>query len=84
MFKVDKTAEYLARYPLTIVDNPSGQRDWVWQVTSDKKGNPVIAMVRISNDKESHDYYYAKWNGHEWKKTFLANAGGHFHQPPNL
>lgn len=24
MFKVDKTAEYLARYPLTIVDNPSG------------------------------------------------------------
>ena len=84
MFKVDKTAEYLARYPLTIVDNPSGQRDWVWQVTSDKKGNPVIAMVRISNDKESHDYYYAKWNGQEWKKTFLANAGGHFHQTPNL
>ena len=84
MFKVDKTAEYLARYPLTIVDNPCGQRDWVWQVTSDKKGNPVIAMVRISNDKESHDYYYAKWNGQEWKKTFLANAGGHFHQTPNL
>lgn len=32
----------------------------------------------------NHDYYYAKWNGHEWKKTFLINAGGHFHQTPNL
>lgn len=65
------------------MDHPS-ERDWVWQIASDKKGNPVIAMARISDDKESHDYYYAKWNGNEWKKTFLANAGGHFHQTPNL
>lgn len=82
-FKVDKTADYVAQYPSTVVDNPS-ERDWVWQIASDRKGNPVIAMVRISDDKESHDYYYAKWNGREWKKTFLANAGGHFHQTPNL
>ena len=50
----------------------------------DEEENPVIALVRISADKNSHDYYYAKWNGHEWKKTFLANAGGHFHQTPDL
>lgn len=82
-FKVNKSDDYVNRYPATVVDNPS-ERDWVWQVTSDRDGNPVIAMVRISGDKESHDYYYAKWNGSEWKKTFLANAGGHFHQTPGL
>ncbi len=69
--------------PSTLVDHSSA-RDWVWQVASDENNHPVIAMVRISSDKNSHDYYYAKWNGHEWKMTFLANAGGHFHQTPNL
>lgn len=82
-FKVNKSDDYINRYPATVVDSPT-ERDWVWQVASDRDGNPVIAMVRISGDKESHDYYYAKWNGNEWKKTFLANAGGHFHQTPGL
>ena len=82
-FRVNKTAGYVDRYPTTVVDHPS-ERDWVWQVASDANGNPVIAMVRISGNKDSHDYYYAKWNGREWKKTFLANAGGHFHQTSNL
>lgn len=82
-FRVDKGTDYAARYPHTLVDSPS-ERDWVWQVASDKEGNPVVAMVRISTDKVSHDYYYAKWDGCEWKKTFLANAGGHFHQSPDL
>ncbi len=82
-FKVNKTDDYAKQYPSTVVDN-SSERDWVWQIASDRNGNPVIAMVRISDNKESHDYYYAKWNGHKWKKTFLINAGGHFHQTPNL
>ena len=80
-FKVNKTTDYVRRYPSTLVDHSSA-RDW--QVASDENNHPVIAMVRISSDKNSHDYYYAKWNGHEWKMTFLANAGGHFHQTPNL
>ena len=82
-FHVNKTADYAACYPSTIVDSPT-ERDWVWQVAADKLGNPVIGMVRISSDKRSHDYYYVRWNGSEWKKTFLANAGGHFHQTPEL
>lgn len=81
--KVSKAAEYTTRHPYTLVDSPS-ERDWMWQVASDQNGHPVIAMVRISSDKESHDYYIAKWNGHEWKKTFLANGGGRFHQTPSL
>ncbi|MBQ8002111.1 MAG: BNR repeat-containing protein, partial [Clostridia bacterium] len=66
-----------------IVDAVS-MRDWVWQVAEGNDGNPVIAMVRIDGGKTNHDYYYVKWNGTEWVKTFLANGGGHFHQSAGL
>ena len=82
-FRVNKTDAYLQEFLATVVDNPQ-QRDWVWQVAIDKDGSPVIAFVRISEDKKSHDYYYGRWTGAAWKKTFLANGGGHFHQTENL
>lgn len=82
-FQVNKQSSYVNSYPNTVVDN-SSYRDWVWQVEIDSEGNPVIAMVRISEDKDSHDYYYAHWTGDEWVKTFLCNGGGPFHQTPNL
>jgi hypothetical protein len=66
------------------VDIPTDQRDWVWQTSLDKDGLPVVAMVQISNDKNTHNYYYAKWTGTTWRKTFLANGGGHFHQTAGL
>jgi hypothetical protein len=80
---VNKTT-YQASYPNAVVDNPTDQRDWVWQTALDKDGQPVIAMVQISNDKTVHNYYYAKWTGTTWRKTFLANGGGHFHQTAGL
>ncbi|MCC2600337.1 BNR repeat-containing protein [Sphingobacterium sp. FBM7-1] len=83
VFRVNTTKEYVQRFPATVVDNPQ-LRDWVWQVAMDKDGAPVIAFVRISEDKKSHDYYYGKWTGATWQKTFLANGGGHFHQTENL
>ncbi|MBR5535821.1 MAG: BNR-4 repeat-containing protein, partial [Clostridia bacterium] len=68
-----------------IVDTaPGNMRDWVWQTATGEDGLPVIAMVRISGGKTSHDYYYVKWNGTEWVKTFLSNGGGHFHQTAGL
>jgi len=76
---VNKTT-YQASYPNTVVDAPTDQRDWVWQTTLGKDGLPVIAMVQISNAKTVHNYYYAKWTGSAWRKTFLANGGGQFHQ----
>lgn len=82
-FRVNKSAEYIQKYPATVVDH-SPERDWVWQVTPDSLGNPVIAMVRISKDKASHNYYYARWTGKEWKKSMLVHAGGHFHQTSNI
>lgn len=78
-FKVSKTDSYKSSYPGTILDAPTNYRDWVWQIALDEKENPVVAMVRISNDKNSHQYYYARWNGSSWKLTNLANGGGRFH-----
>lgn len=68
----------------TSVVDTENMRDWVWQVAEGSDGNPVIAMVRINGGKTSHDYYYVKWNGSKWVKTFLANGGGHFHQTAGL
>lgn len=82
-FQVNKTPEFIQRHPYTVVDSPS-KRDWVWQVAIDKQGFPVIAFVRISVDKKSHEYYYGRWTGKDWQKTFLVNGGGHFHQTQNL
>ena len=80
---VNKTT-YPASYPNAVVDAPTNQRDWVWQTALGKDGLPVIAMVQISNDKLTHNYYYAKWTGSAWRKTFLAYGGGKFHQSAGL
>lgn len=80
---VAATPEYKTEQPNAVVDGTE-LRDWLWQVELDKDENPVIAMVQINEDKSSHDYYYARWTGSEWQKTFLTNAGGHFHQSPDI
>lgn len=80
---VNKTS-YPASYPNAMVDVPTTQRDWVWQTALDTDGKPVVAMVQISNDKSVHNYYYAKWTGSVWRKTFLAYGGGKFHQTAGL
>ena len=81
---MNKTEEYLSKNPVTVVDHTPGMRDWVWQIVSDKNGYPVIAMVKISDDKASHDYYYVYWDGSKWESRFLVNGGGHFHQTSNI
>lgn len=80
---INKTS-FPTNNPDAVVDKPTNQRDWVWQVAEDTDNNPVIAMVQINGDKTVHNYYYAKWTGTEWRKTFLANGGGHFHQTSNI
>jgi hypothetical protein len=80
---VNKTT-YPTSYPNAVVDAPTIQRDWVWQTALGKDGMPVVAMVQISNDKTVHNYYYAKWTGSAWRKTFLAYGGGKFHQSAGL
>ncbi len=81
---VNKRAEYAEEYSDAVVDAPTNSRDWLWQVVAGENNRPAIAMVRINDAKDSHDYYYVRWDGYQWQKTFLANGGGHFHQTPEL
>jgi len=83
LHQVAASQEYRKEHPKAVVDDTE-LRDWLWQVALNDKENPVIAMVRINEDKSSHDYYYARWTGSEWQKTFLTNAGGHFHQSGDI
>lgn len=80
VFNINKTSTYQSTYATTIIDAPSTYRDWVWQTSIDGDGHPVVAFTRISNDKTSHRYLYARWNGTSWKITDLCDAGGWFHQ----
>lgn len=82
-FNVSKTDSYKSSYPATVVDATSNRRDWIWNMAFDKTGNPVIGMTKISNDKQNHDYYYAKWNGSKWTSSFIANGGKYFHHSSN-
>ncbi len=83
-FQVNKRESYVQKYPFTMIDNPADKRDWVWQIAYNKEKEPIVALVRISEKKDSHEFYYAKWHNKTWKKTFLGNAGGHFHDTPRL
>ncbi len=80
---VNKT-DYPTQHPAAVVDCTSDKRNWVWQTVIDKDGFPAIAMVQINKDKSDHNYYYAKWTGTNWRKTFIANGGGHFHQSEEI
>lgn len=82
-YHVDKSPEFVAANPAVVVDH-SGYRDWIWELSMQSDEHPVIAMVQISSDKKDHDYYWVTWDGNEWKKTFLADAGGHFHNSPDI
>jgi len=80
---ISATSTYRTTNPDAVVED-SSFRNWIWQTTTDADGNPVIAIVRINSSKTSHHYYYAKWTGTGWRRTFIANGGGHFHQTPGL
>lgn len=80
---ISATTTYKNANPDAVVEN-TAYRNWVWQTVVDSTGVPVVAMVRISGDKTQHNYYYAKWDGAEWKKTHLGFGGGKFHQTNGL
>ncbi|WP_234998072.1 BNR-4 repeat-containing protein [Parabacteroides sp. Marseille-P3160] len=80
---VDATETYKNSYPYAVAED-SPYRNWIWEVAIDQEEHPVIAMARISEDKEAHSYYHVEWTGTTWRKTFLDNAGGHFHQTPDI
>jgi len=54
---------------------------WVWDVSEDQNGNPVIAYVKFPDDK-THIYCYARWNGKSWDNYELVDSGQWFPQTP--
>ena len=83
LHKVDITPAYRDKFPYTVVDD-TPLRNWIWDLTLDKNEKPVMTTVRISKDKSMHDYYQIRWTDNSWQNTFIANAGGHFHQSPDI
>ncbi len=80
VFRVNKSDDYLARYPYTVVDHTAGVRNWVWQIALDANERPVIAYTHIDNAKTSHAYHYGRWTGEAWTDTWVQHAGHAFHQ----
>jgi len=84
VFKVSKTDAFKTSHPDVVVDATENSRNWGWQLVTDKAETPYIAMVGIDSTKTKHQYYYLKWNGSGWTKTFLADGGAHFIQTDGL
>jgi hypothetical protein len=80
VFNVNKTDSYASNYPATIIDKTANIRNWVWQITLDQDEHPVVAYPHIDGAKTSHVYWYARWNGSEWKNTWVQYGGHAFHQ----
>ncbi len=80
VFNVSKQSSYASAYPATIVDNTDNIRNWVWQIALDSSGNPVIAYPHIDSAKTTHVYWYARWTGTQWRRTWVQYGGHAFHQ----
>ncbi|GAA5495185.1 hypothetical protein Rhal01_01360 [Rubritalea halochordaticola] len=60
-----------------------GGRAWSWDIQYQKNGDPVIVFtVQVDLATGGSDwtsdriyYYYARWNGSQWEKRFIAHAG---------
>lgn len=77
---VNKQSSYASAHPAAIVDNMAGIRNWVWQITLDENENPVIAYPHIDDAKTTHVYWYARWTGSEWRRTWVQYGGHAFHK----
>lgn len=80
LFNVSKTATYKTNYPQTIIDAPTDKRDWVWQIARDKEDHPVVLFTRLDDERTTHNFYYTRWTGTEWRETPLGYAGHAFHK----
>lgn len=76
---VNKQSSYASAHPTAVVDNTANIRNWVWQITLDENENPVIAYPHIDDAKTTHVYWYARWTGSEWRRTWVQYGGHAFH-----
>ena len=56
-------------------------RAWVWDISHDAAGHPVIVYATIQS-RDKHTYRYARWDGKAWYDRALAEAGPHINGNP--
>ncbi len=56
-------------------------RAWVWDITLDNQGDPVIAYTRLP-DETDHRYCYARWTGRKWLDVEITPGAKWFPQTP--
>ncbi|MEQ9440501.1 MAG: BNR-4 repeat-containing protein [Cyclobacteriaceae bacterium] len=59
----------------------TGEKAWIWDVTENEEGHPVLTYVRFPNDS-THVYYYALWDGNAWQNHKITEGGSWFPQTP--
>ena len=57
-------------------------RAWVWDITQDANGYPVIVYTRHPKETD-HRYHYVRWSGSKWIDTELCKAGKWFPETPD-
>ena len=55
-------------------------RAWIWDVTTDHDGKPVLVYTWLKEETK-HIYCYARWDGKEWKNYKITGAGQAFPRP---
>lgn len=76
----ETTCEALIPQECDIVYDASktNEKAWIWDIAFDKNENPVIVYARFSSVLPEHSYWYAHWNGTEWKNHKITKAGHWF------
>ncbi|HEX6893315.1 MAG TPA: BNR-4 repeat-containing protein [Chryseolinea sp.] len=59
----------------------TNEKAWIWDVSEDQQGDPVIVYSRFPDDS-THLYYYALWEQGQWVNHKLLNSGRWFPQTP--
>lgn len=57
-------------------------RAWVWDVSPDAEGRPVIVYTRLPAE-DDHRYHYASFDGERWIDHEVARAGRWFPRTPS-
>jgi hypothetical protein len=54
----------------------TGDNSWIWDVSFDREGRPVIAFATFPT-RTHHQYHWARFDGNEWDdQILLYDAGG--------
>lgn len=64
-----------------IYDGATAGRAWVWSLSQDASGAPVIGYTRLPAEND-HRYHYARWGGHRWTDHEITPAGSWFPRTP--